>query len=117
MSKYDAKQLELLNIQIGCVFKLARLKEKISQENLGLAIGADKTKISRLEKNAHATNWNTIYLVSHELGINFSSLFILKSKEDILLIIDECIKLDTKLTLVKNRYYDNLKKTISEYQL
>ncbi|MFP5436791.1 MAG: XRE family transcriptional regulator [Bacteroidia bacterium] len=115
MSKYETKELELLNIQIGFVLKLARLQKKISQENLGLAIDGDKTKIARLEKNAHATNWTTIYLVSQKLDIDFGSLFILKSKRDLLLIVDECIKLDNKLTTMKIRYYENLKRTISEY--
>ncbi|PZR19100.1 MAG: DNA-binding protein, partial [Flavobacterium psychrophilum] len=48
MSKYGIKELQLLNIQIGCILKLARLKKKISQEDLGLAIDADKTKIARI---------------------------------------------------------------------
>jgi len=115
MSKYGIEELELLNIQIGCVIKLTRLRKKMSQENLGLLIDADKTKIARLERNAHATNWATIYLVSQELGIDFKSLFILKSKKEILSIVEECINLDSKLTRMKLNYYDDLKKTISKY--
>lgn len=115
MSKYGIEELELLNIQIGCIIKLTRLKKKISQESLGLLIDADKTKIARLEKNAHATNWTTIYLVSQELGIDFSNLFILKSKKEILSVIEECFKLDNKLTTIKIKYYEDLKKTILKY--
>lgn len=115
MSKYGIKELGLLNIQIGCVLKLARLKKGVSQEDLGLLIEADKTKIARLEKYAHATNWNTIYLVSQELEINFCSLFILKSKKEILQLVEECIKLENKLSPMKIKYYDNLKKHIVNY--
>lgn len=113
MSKYGIKELHLLNIQIGCELKLARLKKKISQEDLGLSIDADKTKIARIEKNA--SNWNTIYLVSQELSIDFQSLFILKSKREILSLIDECKKEDTKLTAIKIKHYEDLKKTVSQY--
>jgi len=115
MSKYGTKELELLNIQIGCVLKLARLKKGMSQEDLGLLIEADKTKIARLEKYAHATNWNIIYSVSQELGLNFCSLFILKSSKEILLIVEECIKLDKKLSGMKIKYYEDLQKIISRY--
>jgi len=115
MGKYGTKELELLNIQIGCVLKLARLKKGISQEDLGLLIEADKTKIARLEKYAHATNWNTIYLVSQELNINFCSLFTLKSKKEIISIVEECIKLDTKLSAMKIKYYESLKSIILKY--
>ncbi|BDU25163.1 XRE family transcriptional regulator [Flavobacterium sp. GSB-24] len=113
MIKYRAEELKLLNIQIGCVLKLARLKKEISQESLGLSIDSDKTKIARLERYAHATNWDTIYSVSQELGVDFCSLFILKSKSEILAIVDECIKLDKKLSKMKITYYENLKNTIS----
>lgn len=113
MGKYGTKELNLLNIQIGCELKLARLKKKISQEDLGLSIDADKTKIARLERNA--SNWNTIYLVSQELNVDFRSLFTLKSKKEIISLIDECKKEDSKLTATKVKYYEDLKKTILGY--
>lgn len=113
MSKYGTKELNLLNIQIGFELKLARLKKRISQEELGLSIDADKTKIARLERNA--SNWNTIYLVCQELGVDFQSLFKLKTKKAIISLIDECKNEDTKLTTIKVKYYEDLKKTISRY--
>lgn len=116
MTKYGTKELELLNIQIGCVLKLERLKKGISQEDLGLLIEADKTKIARLERYAHATNWSTIYLVSQELNCNFCSLFVLKGKKEILQIVEECIKLENKLSAMKIKYYENLKKHIENYK-
>ncbi|GAA6765736.1 hypothetical protein AAFH68_16740 [Flavobacterium sp. CGRL1] len=117
MNKYRAEELKLLNIQIGCVLKLARLKKGISQEFLGLSIDSDKTKIARLEKNAHASNWDTIYSVSQELEIDFCTLFILKSNNEILTIVDECIELDKKLSKMKIAYYEKLKNTISNIKI
>jgi transcriptional regulator with XRE-family HTH domain len=115
MSKYGTEELKLLNIQIGCVLRLTRLEKGISQESLGSSIFSDKTKIARLEKFAHATSWDTIYLVSQELGIDFCSLFVLKSKKEILSIVDECVKLDTKLSKMKLKYYDKLREIIAKY--
>jgi hypothetical protein len=115
MGKYGAEELQLLNIQIGCVLRLARLKKGISQESLGSSIYSDKTKIARLEKFAHATNWETIYSVSQELGVDFCSLFVLKSKKEILSIVEECFKLEKKLSKMKLEYYENLRKIISRF--
>jgi len=117
MIKYGSKELALLNIQVGCVLKLARLEKGISQETLGISLFSDKTKIARLERYEHSTSWDTIYSVCQELDFDFYSLFILKSKKDILAIVERCIELDKKTNKIKQAYYERLKETISNFKV
>ncbi len=56
-------------------------------------------------------------LICDVLGVEFEKLFVLKSKEELLCIVDECYSLETKLTQEKKKYYSNLKDKIEEFFL
>lgn len=114
MRKYGELEIKLLNIQIGCVLRLARLKENLSQLNLALTLNTSSTMIGRVERFEHVSGWDTIFSISQYFQIDFCSLFILKSKEEILLIIEESLGLEKKLTEKKGQYYVDLKKKVNE---
>ncbi|WP_303316595.1 helix-turn-helix transcriptional regulator [Flavivirga abyssicola] len=113
MRKYGEIELHLLNIQIGCVLRLARLKKGLSQHNLSLMLGSNPTMVGRVERFENISGWDKIYFISQQLDVDFSSLFILKSKDDLLSIVEESLKLESKLTQDKRDYYTFLKTTIS----
>jgi transcriptional regulator with XRE-family HTH domain len=109
MRKYSQAELELLNIQIGCVLRLARLKQNISQHDLGLRLESNSTMIGRIERFANISGWDKVFALSQELEVDFCSLFILKTKVDLLSIVEESLSYEDKLTEKKKAYYDNLK--------
>ena len=112
MTKYGEIEFELLNIQIGCLLRLARLKKGLSQHNLSLLLGSNPTMVGRVERSENISGWDKILLISQELDVDFCSLFVLKAKEELLSIVDESFKLEDKLTQEKADYYSYLKKTI-----
>ncbi|MGB6093325.1 MAG: helix-turn-helix transcriptional regulator [Moheibacter sp.] len=114
MYRYSENEIEYLGLQIGCIIKLNRLKKGISQEELGLIIGTNSTMIGRIERNEHSTSWQNLLKVSQCLGIDFSTLFLLKTASELELMIDECEILDKKLTEEKKEYYKSLKKTVQQ---
>ncbi|WP_303316757.1 helix-turn-helix transcriptional regulator [Flavivirga abyssicola] len=113
MRKYGKIELHLLNIQIGCVLRLARLKKGLSQHSLSLMLGSNPTMVGRVERFENVSGWDKIYFISQQLDVDFSNLFILKSKDDLLSIVEESLKLESKLTQDKRDYYIFLKMTIT----
>ena len=61
MQEYSNEQLDALALQIGCIVRLERLKKKLSQEDLGLLIGSNKTTIGRLERYENSTSWKILF--------------------------------------------------------
>lgn len=114
MRKYNEEEIVFLNIQIGCVLRLARLKDSLSQLNLSLVLNTSPTMIGRVERFEHVSGWDTIFSISQFFQIDFCSLFILKDKEEVLSIVEEALQLEKKLTQKKEEYYVNLKKKINE---
>ena len=112
MLEINKLRLQLINIQIGCVFRYARLKRGISQDDLGLLIGYSSTMIGRVERFENFSGWDKIYTISEELNENFDKLFILKTESELLDIVIESFKLEDRLNQDKIDYYDFLKKTI-----
>jgi transcriptional regulator with XRE-family HTH domain len=113
MRKYSEVELELLNIQIGCVLRLARLKKGLSQHNLSLLLGSNPTMVGRVERSENVSGWDKILSISQQLDIDFCSLFVLKGKDELLSIVEESFKLEDKLTQEKRDYYNFLKTTIT----
>lgn len=112
MTRYSEIELNLINIQIGCVIRLARLKRNLSQHELSLIIGTNPTMVGRVERFENESSWNKIYSISQQLDIDFFNLFILKSKKELLAIVEESLSLEEKLTQVKREYYTVLTETI-----
>lgn len=112
MRKYNDVELQLLNIQVGCMLRLARLKSKLSQHTLAVILGYNSTMIGRVERFENVSGWDKIFSISQHLNVDFCSLFILKNKDVLLSIVDESFSLEEKLTEDKTHYYNFLKKSI-----
>ncbi len=111
-------ELELLNMQIGCMLRLGRLKKGMSQLDLALLLGSNPTMIGRIERFENVSGWDKILSISQQLSIDFCNLFVLNTKEELLLIVEESFKLEDKLTQEKRDYYDYLKsQIINRYSL
>lgn len=113
MRKYNEDELKLINIQIGCLLRLARLKKGLSQHNLSLILGSNPTMVGRIERFENISSWDKLYSISQQLDIDFCDLFNLRSKDELLSIVDESFKLEDKLTVEKKEYYSILKTTIT----
>lgn len=114
MRKYGEIELKLLNLQIGCVLRLARLKRGISQHTLSLSLGTNPTMVGRVERAENISGWDKVLTISQQLDVNFCNLFILKNKEDFLSVVEESLGLENKLTPEKAGYYSSLKKEITK---
>ncbi len=114
MTNYSNIEIEIINISLGLTIKLRRLEYKYSQLDLGIISETDNTLIGRIERAEHIVGWNVIMLVSQKLNINFSSLFVLKTKAEVLELIENCLALETKLTQQKRAFYDKLKGRVSD---
>ncbi len=112
MREYKKIELEILNIQIGCVLRYARLFSKLSQQDLGSSLGYTSVMIGRVERFENISGWDKIYYIAEKLEVNFHELFILKTKDELLKIIEESLKLEVKLNQEKRDYYEFLKKTV-----
>ncbi|MEQ8420542.1 MAG: helix-turn-helix transcriptional regulator [Arenibacter algicola] len=108
MNENPKDLLELLNIQIGCIIKINRLRQGISQHDLSLVLDFNPTAIGRIERAEVISGWDRIYILSQELRIPFSDLFVLLSESDLLLIVDEIISLEQKLNDEKKEFYRTL---------
>lgn len=118
MKKSGKVEIELLNIQVGCILRLARLKKGISQLELGLMIDSNPTMIGRIERFESVSGWDKIFLISRQLDVDFNSLFILRKKESLLNTVEESFRLEEKLTKEKEDYYKSLKELIeSKFKL
>ncbi len=104
----DQEQLDALALQIGCMVRLERLNKKLSQEDLGLLIGSNKTTIGRLERYESSTSWKILFKVCQSLKIDFNSMFVLKPLDFILSIIQQAYSLEEKLTAEKEQFYAKL---------
>jgi len=108
-------EIELLNIQIGCMLRFARLKKGYSQHELSLLLGTNPTMVGRVERFENVSGWDKIYLISQQLEIDFLSLFKLKSESELLSIVGDSLKLENKLTKEKREYYESLTKKIQSF--
>lgn len=108
MQEYNNEELDALALQIGCIVKVERLRKKLSQEELGLLIGSNKTTIGRLERYENSTSWKILFKVCQSLKIEYNPLFVLQPLEFILSIIKEAYSLEEKLTAEKEQFYMNL---------
>ena len=112
MKELNEDIIKLLNIQIGCILRYARLKKGISQHSLSLMLNTNPTMIGRIERFENHTTWDKLYLMSKCLDVDFCDLFNLRSKEDLLQIVKDSYELEDKLTQEKTEYYNFLKTNI-----
>lgn len=108
MNIYSEVEIQKINIYIGCRLRLERLKRSLSQHEVGVKSGTDSTAVGRIERAEHVSTWVNIMQVSRCLGINFVKLFELKTKEELINIVNECYSYESKLTKEKEKYYSNL---------
>ncbi|WP_421824300.1 helix-turn-helix domain-containing protein [Flagellimonas oceanensis] len=114
MRKYSGIEIELINIQIGCRIRLARLKKGLSQLDLGHQIDSNSTLVGRIERAEGKTSWEKIFMLSKQLDVNFYNLFELKKKDVLLSVVDEALQYENKLTQEKREFYESLKIKIEE---
>lgn len=114
MNESRKEFLELLNIQIGCIIKINRLRKNISQLDLSLAILSNPTAIGRIERAEVVSGWDRIYILCQELNINIADLYILLPQSHLLSIVDEIFSLEQKLSNGKKEYYSKLKAIIKK---
>jgi transcriptional regulator with XRE-family HTH domain len=112
MSDYGLDELKLLKLQVGCMLRLARLRKGLSQHSLSLLLGSNSTMIGRIERAENIAGWDKLFVICHYVNLDFCSLFNLKSKDDLLAIVNESLDLEYNLTIEKQAYYKTLKKTI-----
>lgn len=111
---YEEIEIQLLNIQIGCMLRLARLKNGESQLSLSASVDSSSTMVGRIERAEHSSSWQKIFSLSKRLEVNFFQLFELKSEKELISIVEESLKYEVKLTTEKAEYYVSLKKRIPE---
>ncbi|AWX43635.1 hypothetical protein HME9304_00626 [Flagellimonas maritima] len=114
MGKISTADIELINIQIGSLLRLARLRKGLSQLDLALLINSNPTMIGRIERFKGKTSWEKILVICKELDFNFCELFELRSKESLLSVVEETLQYEDKLTKEKMKFYDSLKREIEE---
>jgi transcriptional regulator with XRE-family HTH domain len=112
MDLYGEKVIELLNIQIGCILKLHRLRQVLSQQQIAVAIDSNSTTIGRIERAEVVGGWDKIYRICHALNIDYSQLFILLPIKKLIEMVDEIYSHEKKLSNVKEEYYLKLKENI-----
>ncbi|MGF7231367.1 helix-turn-helix domain-containing protein [Arachidicoccus sp.] len=108
MKVYSEEELQLVNIYIGLSIKLGRLKQGLSQLQFAILVETNNTNIGRIERAEHYTGWDKILLLTQYLNLDFCSLLTVKTKKDLLGIVEECYKLEGRLTKEKNKYYIDL---------
>ncbi len=114
MDKSPQIKIELINIQLGCMLKVARLKKNLSQHDLALTLDTNPTAIGRIERAEVISGWDKIFKLAEELQIDFAMLFSLQPENYLLGLIEEIIHLEEKLTSEKEKYYSNLKQEVKE---
>ena len=114
MQNYNDNEIDILALQIGCVIKFKRLEKSLSQEDIGLFIGSNATMIGRVERAETSPSWQNLLKIFQAVGLDYESLFQLRSLEENLLIVEKCLKLEKKLTKEKQDYYDSLKKLFKD---
>lgn len=106
------KELQIINLYIGCTLRLERLKQNLSQYEVGIKSGTDNTAVGRIERAEHFSSWSKIFLVCQSLNLNFRDLFVPVDKEKLLKIVEISYSLEQKLTAEKHEYYAVLKTRI-----
>ncbi|CAD0224637.1 helix-turn-helix domain-containing protein [Chryseobacterium sp. JV274] len=114
MQNYNDYEIDILALQIGCLIKFKRLEKNLSQEDIGLFIGSNATMIGRVERAETSPSWQNLLKIFQAVGLDYESLFQLKSLEENLLIVEKCLKLEKKLTKEKQDYYNSLKKLLKD---
>jgi len=109
---YSKVELQIIDIYIGCKIRLERLRKNLSQYDVGINSGTDNTAVGRIERAEHSSSWSKIYLVCQSLNIDFTELFVLKQKEELMALVDKIHSMERKLTNEKEKYYEDLKKRI-----
>ncbi|MGE9313204.1 hypothetical protein ACLOAU_16260 [Niabella sp. CJ426] len=112
MKIFSEEELQIVNIHIGLSIRLGRLTLKLSQLEFANSIDTNNTAVGRIERAEHYSAWDKVLLMSQYLKLDFTSLFILKTKADLLSLVDDCFTLDNKLTKEKSDYYVQLRKRI-----
>lgn len=76
-SERDEYEYELRMDVLGKMIKTARLRQNLTQEELGRLVGVQKSQISKLESAANSATIDTIVKVFNALNaeINFSVKF------------------------------------------
>lgn len=108
MTKDGEIELQKVNIQIGCILRLARLKKELSQLLLSGLIPLDNTMIGRIERAENFSSWDKIYILSEFFELSFNDLLKLRTKDEVLDIVKQSMKLEKKLTVKKREHYENL---------
>lgn len=112
MKVFSEEELQLVNIHIGLSIKLDRLKKGLSQLDFANTVETSNTAIGRIERAEHYTSWDKVLILSQHLNLDFCSLFAVRPKDNLLKLVEECYKLEDKLTKEKNKYYIDLRKRI-----
>ena len=114
MRKYLSTEIELINIQIGCILRLARLRKGLSQLELGHQIDSNPTLIGRIERAEGKTSWEKIYMLCKQLDVNLCNLLEIKDRDSLLTIVEEAMQFEDKLTQDKNKFYNSLQGRIRD---
>lgn len=115
MRKYTKSEIDLMNIQIGSMLRLARLQKGLSQLDLALSLEFNATLIGRIERSEGISGWDKILLIAQKLDIDICDLFELKKKTEILNVLEQALQLEEKLTEEKRSYYEALKNKIIQF--
>lgn len=114
MRKFSSIEIELINIQIGCILRLARLRKGLSQLELGHQIDSNPTLIGRIERAEGKTSWEKIYMLCKQLDVNLCNLLEIKDRDSLVSIVEEAMQFEDKLTQDKNKFYNSLKGRIRD---
>lgn len=109
MSGSSEELINLLNIQIGCLLRYGRLKLRLSQLQLGLEIGMSDTLIGRIERAVNFSSWDKIYIYGSYVNITADELFSIKTRAEILEIVEKSFELEPKISASTRSYYENLR--------
>lgn len=107
-------RIRKIQIQIGCIIRLNRLEQGLSQFDLSEKFDSNNTLIGRIERAAGFSGWDKIYKLAQILHIPFEDLFYLKNKKELLEIVSSARNFEKKLTTKKAEYYDNLRREIEK---
>jgi len=114
MRKYRSTEIELINIQVGCILRLARLRKGLSQLELGHQIDSNPTLIGRIERAEGKTSWEKIYMLCKQLDVNLCDILKIKGVDSLLSIVEEAMRYEDKLTQDKTNFYNSLKRRIQD---
>lgn len=109
MSDSSEELIVLLNVQIGCLLRYERLKLRLSQLELGLEIGMGSTLIGRIERALNFSSWDKIYIYAQYVNLTAQELLSLKTRGELLEIVEKSFILESKKSASTKLYYENLK--------